>query len=110
MSVKSGLTKSLSRLSMIGRALMLPISLLPAAGLLLAASIVQELERRQYMVFLGHPQNNDDALERCLLSFEQQGVAGVIYLTSDVTTDALPEKIRCCPLPVVVVSQSLPFP
>lgn len=71
------------------------------------ASIVQELERRQYMVFLGHPQNNDDALERCLLSFEQQGVAGVIYLTSDVTADALPEKIRCCPLPVVVVSQSL---
>ena len=36
MSLISGLTKSLSKLSMIGRALMLPISLLPAAGLLLA--------------------------------------------------------------------------
>ncbi|GGD09016.1 PTS transporter subunit EIIC [Franconibacter pulveris 1160] len=36
MSLMSGLVKSLSRLSMIGRALMLPISLLPAAGLLLA--------------------------------------------------------------------------
>lgn len=36
MSVLSSVKKSLSRLSMIGRALMLPISLLPAAGLLLA--------------------------------------------------------------------------
>lgn len=36
MSLISGLVKSLSKLSMIGRALMLPISLLPAAGLLLA--------------------------------------------------------------------------
>lgn len=36
MSLFSRVTKSLSRLSMIGRALMLPISLLPAAGLLLA--------------------------------------------------------------------------
>ncbi|NIY47447.1 PTS transporter subunit EIIC [Cedecea colo] len=36
MSVLSSITKSLSKLSMIGRALMLPISLLPAAGLLLA--------------------------------------------------------------------------
>ncbi|MFI3038583.1 PTS transporter subunit EIIC [Atlantibacter hermannii] len=36
MSLMSGLVKSLSKLSMIGRALMLPISLLPAAGLLLA--------------------------------------------------------------------------
>ncbi|PIJ50394.1 PTS N-acetylglucosamine transporter subunit IICB [Erwinia sp. OLTSP20] len=36
MSLISGFIKSLSKLSMIGRALMLPISLLPAAGLLLA--------------------------------------------------------------------------
>lgn len=36
MSAISGFLKSLSKLSMIGRALMLPISLLPAAGLLLA--------------------------------------------------------------------------
>ena len=36
MSLISSVIKSLSKLSMIGRALMLPISLLPAAGLLLA--------------------------------------------------------------------------
>ena len=36
MGLLSGIVKSLSKLSMIGRALMLPISLLPAAGLLLA--------------------------------------------------------------------------
>ncbi|AER31277.1 MULTISPECIES: PTS transporter subunit EIIC [Pantoea] len=36
MTLLLGLVKSLSKLSMIGRALMLPISLLPAAGLLLA--------------------------------------------------------------------------
>lgn len=36
MSLMSSFVKSLSKLSMIGRALMLPISLLPAAGLLLA--------------------------------------------------------------------------
>ena len=36
MGLISGFVKSLSKLSMIGRALMLPISLLPAAGLLLA--------------------------------------------------------------------------
>lgn len=36
MKMFAGLVKSLSKLSMIGRALMLPISLLPAAGLLLA--------------------------------------------------------------------------
>ena len=36
MGLISSVVKSLSKLSMIGRALMLPISLLPAAGLLLA--------------------------------------------------------------------------
>ncbi|URQ62276.1 substrate-binding domain-containing protein [Pantoea alhagi] len=71
------------------------------------ASIVQELERQHYMVFLRQPQDEGDALERCLLSFKQQGVAGVIYLASDVTAALLPEKIRRCALPLVVVSQSL---
>lgn len=72
------------------------------------ASIVQELERNGYMVFLGQPQDDNEHLERCLLSFKQQGVAGVIYLASDATTSHLPEKISQCPLPLVVVSQSLP--
>jgi LacI family transcriptional regulator of maltose regulon len=50
------------------------------------ASIVQDLEKQGYMVFLGQPQNDHDHLERCLLSFKQQGVAGVIYLASDTRT------------------------
>jgi len=72
------------------------------------ASIVQALERQNYMVFPGQPQNKEQALERCLLSFKQQGVAGVIYLSSDNFTSSLPDKLRRCPLPLVVVSQSLP--
>ncbi len=71
------------------------------------ASLVQELERKGYMVFLGQPLDEHDHLERCLLSFKQQGVAGVIYLASDATTTQLPEKIRQCPMPLVVVSQSM---
>ena len=71
------------------------------------ASIVQELEKNGFMVFLGQPLNDGDHLERCLLSFKQQGVAGVIYLASDNRASTLPEKIRHCPLPLVVVSQSL---
>ena len=71
------------------------------------ASIVQELEKQGYMVFLGQPLNDDDHLERCLLSFQQQGVAGVIYLAADATQAYLPERIRHCPQPLVVVSQSL---
>lgn len=71
------------------------------------ASIVQYLEQEGYMVFLGQPADENQHLERCLLSFQQQGVAGVIYLASDPTTKHLPEKIRQCPLPLVVVSQSL---
>lgn len=71
------------------------------------ASLVQELERKGYMVFLGQPLDEHDHLERCLLSFKQQGVAGVIYLASDATTTQLPEKIRQCPMPLVVVSQSV---
>lgn len=72
------------------------------------ASIVQALERQNYMVFLGQPQDEEQALERCLLSFKQQGIAGVIYLSSDNSTSTLPEKLRRCQLPLVVVSQSLP--
>lgn len=71
------------------------------------ASIVQELEKQGYMVFLGQPLNDGEHLERCLLSFKQQGVAGVIYLASDTRTARLPAQIRKCPLPLVVVSQSL---
>ena len=71
------------------------------------ASIVQELEKQGYMVFLGQPLNDHEHLERSLLSFKQQGVAGVIYLASDTRTSTLPPQIRDCPLPLVVVSQSL---
>lgn len=70
------------------------------------ASIVQELEAQGYMVFLGQPQNEHEHLERCLLSFKQQGVAGVIYLASDAQRETLPALIRQCPLPLVVASQS----
>ena len=70
------------------------------------AGIVQELEKQGYMVFLGHPLNDHEHLERCLLSFKQQGVAGVIYLTSDSRTTRLPVQIRQCQLPLVVISQS----
>lgn len=59
------------------------------------------------MVFLGQPLNDREHLERTLLSFKQQGVAGVIYLASDTRSPTLPEQIRQCPLPLVVVSQSL---
>nr|WP_024967333.1 Mal regulon transcriptional regulator MalI [Pantoea sp. IMH] len=69
------------------------------------ASIVQALEKQGYMVFLGQPLNDGEHLERCLLSFKQQGVAGVIYLACDARTSRLPEQIRHCPLPLVVVSQ-----
>lgn len=71
------------------------------------ASVVQHLEKRGYMVFLGQPQNDGESLTRCLLSFKQQGVAGVIYLAADTVETALPEPIRECALPLVVVSQSL---
>ncbi|SNY62271.1 Mal regulon transcriptional regulator MalI [Enterobacter sp. CC120223-11] len=71
------------------------------------ASVVQELEKQGFMVFLGQPLDDRTSLERCLLSFKQQGVAGVIYLSSDTTRATLPDLIRQCPLPLVVVSQSL---
>lgn len=71
------------------------------------ASVVKELEKQGFMVFLGQPQDNEGSLERCLLSFNQQGVAGVIYLTSDTRQASLPDRLRLCPLPLVVVSQTL---
>ncbi|MBJ3814601.1 Mal regulon transcriptional regulator MalI [Shimwellia pseudoproteus] len=71
------------------------------------ASVVQNLESSGFMVFLGQPGRNGEFLERCLTSFKQQGVAGVIYLDADNTRSQLPEKLRHCPFPLVVVSQSL---
>ena len=71
------------------------------------ASVVKELEKNGFMVFLGQPHDNHASLERCLLSFKQQGVAGIIYLTSDTTNPTLPERLRQYPLPLVVVSQTL---
>lgn len=70
------------------------------------ASIVKELEKKGFMVFLGQPQDNHASLERCLLSFKQQGVAGIIYLMSDTIHASLPEQLRQYPLPLVVVSQT----
>ena len=70
------------------------------------ASIVRAGEAGLYG-FLGQPLNDRKHLERTLLSFKQQGVAGVIYLASDTRSSTLPEQIRQCPLPLVVVSQSL---
>lgn len=64
------------------------------------ASIVQELEKQGFMVFLGQPLNDGEHLERCLLSFKQQGVAGVIYLASNTRHATLPTLIRQCPLPL----------
>lgn len=71
------------------------------------ASIVQELEKQGYMVFLGQPQDDSESLERCLLSFQRQGVAGIIYLASDPTLDKLPALLRQSSLPFVAVSQSM---
>lgn len=70
------------------------------------ASVVRALETQGFMVFLGQPQDNQASLERCLLSFKQQGVAGIICLTSDTRQSRLPERLRQCPLPLVVVSQT----
>jgi len=72
------------------------------------SSIVQCLEKRGYMVFLGQPADQDAPLEQCLLSFTGQGVAGVIYLTSNTHRQTLPEAITTCSLPVVAVTQ-VPF-
>ncbi|PIJ50393.1 LacI family transcriptional regulator [Erwinia sp. OLTSP20] len=69
------------------------------------ASVVQELEKQGYMIFLGQPQDDGDQLARCLLSFRQQGVAGIIYLSSQTSCASLPDQIRQIALPLVVVSQ-----
>lgn len=70
------------------------------------ASVIQTLEDRGLMALLGHPQDSGPQLERCLLSFKQQGVAGIIYLACDATRATLPPLISQCPLPLVVVSAS----
>lgn len=69
------------------------------------SSIVQNLQQRGYMVFLGQPTDQQDSLAECLVSFIRQGVAGVIYLTADTQQNRLPEAISACTLPVVAVSQ-----
>ena len=63
--------------------------------------------KKGFMLFLGQPHDDEASLERCLLSFKQQGVAGIIYLTSDTVNPTVPERLRRCPLPFVVVSQTL---
>jgi LacI family transcriptional regulator of maltose regulon len=70
-------------------------------------SIVQALEQQGYMVFLAHPQDDEERLVQCLLSFSRQGVAGVIYLNTNATRHTLPAPIRDCTLPLVTVSQAM---
>lgn len=68
--------------------------------------IIRELETQGFMTFLGQPLNEHEHLERCILSFKQQGAAGIIYLASDPRRNTLPQQICQCSLPLVVVSQS----
>lgn len=70
-------------------------------------SLVLALEQQGYMVFLAHPQDDEERLVQCLLSFSRQGVAGVIYLTANATRLTLPDPIRHCSLPLVTVSQAM---
>ncbi|ECP4590386.1 LacI family DNA-binding transcriptional regulator [Salmonella enterica subsp. enterica serovar Muenchen] len=68
--------------------------------------IIRELETQGFMTFLGQPLDEHEHLERCILSFKQQGVAGIIYLASDPCRNTLPRQICQCSLPLVAVSQS----
>lgn len=70
------------------------------------ASVVNYLGKQGYMVFLGHPQNDEDQLQQCLTSFTQQGVAGVIYLDTDYRLESIPTLITECRLPTVIISES----
>ncbi|WP_435954711.1 Mal regulon transcriptional regulator MalI [Dryocola sp. BD626] len=70
------------------------------------ASVVQQLEKQGYMVFLGQPQDEHQQLRQCLTSFTQQGVAGVIYLDANHRSSSVPALITECPLPTVVISES----
>lgn len=72
------------------------------------SSIVQGLAERGYMVFVGQPADQEDPLAECLLPFIRQGVAGVIYLTSNTRPKRLPNAISTGPLPLVTVAQ-IPF-
>lgn len=70
------------------------------------ASVVQQLQKQGYMVFLGQPQDDHQQLNECLTSFSQQGVAGVIYLDANHTSASIPQLITECPLPTVVIAES----
>ncbi len=70
------------------------------------ASVVQQLEKQGFMVFLGQPQDEGPQLRQCLTSFSQQGVAGVIYLHANHRSSSIPDLITACPLPTVVISES----
>lgn len=75
-------------------------------SLSVTASVVQQLQKQGYMVFLGQPQDDGLSLQQCLTSFTQQGVAGVIYLDANSRSPSVPRLISDCPLPTVVVSES----
>lgn len=70
------------------------------------ASVVQQLQKQGYMVFLGQPQDDHEQLRQCLMSFAQQGVAGIIYLDANHASASVPELITQCPLPTVVIAES----
>ncbi|MFD1802124.1 Mal regulon transcriptional regulator MalI [Mixta tenebrionis] len=68
--------------------------------------LVQALEQQGYMTLLAHPQDEETQLAQCLLAFNRQGVAGVIFLNANPRRQTLPEALRQSPLPQVVVSQT----
>lgn len=68
--------------------------------------IVQALEQQGYMALLAYPQDEEARLTQCLLAFSRQGVAGVIFLNANPRRQSLPEAMRDCPLPQVIVSQT----
>lgn len=70
------------------------------------ASVVRKLESLGYMVFLGQPEDDKEQLQKCLKSFIQQGVAGVIYFSVDHYSYGIPGPITESHLPVVIVSKS----
>ena len=68
--------------------------------------IVQALEQQGYMALLAYTQDEEARLTQCLLAFSRQGVAGVIFLNANPRRQRLPEAMRDCPLPQVIVSQT----
>ena len=69
-------------------------------------SLVRNLELQGYMVFLSQPQNDETKLRRCMQSFLQQGVAGVVYISNDVSSRNIPVPVAEGHLPAVIVSRS----